>query len=577
MTLLTIRNTAAATLLLITMAGFAQTDSDLEAQRRGIEARLAQAKANAAPGDEIVSASFFLDEEITYPSDGDSPKRGDGPYSRLLVRGVTYIDGTGAPARGPVDIAIEDDRIAGIFATYPGQEAFRPASGDREIDATGMYAMPGFINSHAHTGPYSVREFSMDYIYKLWLAHGLTTVRAVGSHRGGLTWTVGQARRIASGELSGPDVLPYAFFAPSMPTSKVVSTEDARQWVRDIVKRGARGIKLHHGSPDLLRAVIEEAREAGIPTTMHHAQIATPRANVLDTARWGLTSMEHFWYGLPEALFEKQSIQRYPNYHNYEDEEHRFQGAARIWAQAAPPWSDKWNAVMDELVDLDFTISPTFAVKEATRNVKASARQEWHDEYTMPWQWRFYTISRKSHGSFFFDWTSEDEAAAAEDYRLGMTFVNEFKNRGGRVIVGSDAGYVWCLYGFCYIREFELLQEAGLSSLEIIRAATLHGAEALGIADETGSIEPGKKADLVIVGENPLDNFKVLYGTGHLRLDDQNVIQRAGGVEYTIKDGIVYDAKQLLSDVREMVRNAKEEQGIPEGALPLQGFKQAKN
>ena len=191
----------------------------------------------------------------------------------------------------------------------------------------------------------------------------------------------------------------------------------------------------------------------------------------------------------------------------------------------------------------------------------------------MPWQWRFYTISRKSHGSFFFDWTSEDEAAAAEDYRLGMTFVNEFKNRGGRVIVGSDAGYVWCLYGFCYIREFELLQEAGFSALEVLRAATLHGAETLGIADETGSIEPGKKADLVIVGENPLDNFKVLYGTGHLRLDDNNVLQRVGGVEYTIKDGIVYDAKQLLSDVREMVRKDKAAQGIPEGTLPLEGLK----
>jgi imidazolonepropionase-like amidohydrolase len=519
-----------------------------------------------------VSASFFLDEEITYPADGDSPKRGEGPYDRLVVRGVTFIDGTGAPARGPVDIVVEGDRIAAIAATYPGADAFRPATGDREIDATGMYVLPGFINSHAHTGPYSVRDFSMDYIYKLWLAHGLTTVRAVGSHRGGLTWTADQARRIASGELNGPDVLPYAFFAPSAPTSKARTPEDARQWVRDISKRGARGIKMHHGAPDLLQAVIEEANEVGIPTTMHHAQIATPRANVLDTARWGLTSMEHFWYGLPEALFENQTIQNYPNYHNYEDEEHRFQGAARIWAQAAPPWSDRWNAVMDELVDIGFTISPTFAVKEATRNVKASARQEWHDEYTMPWQWRFYTISRKSHGSFFFDWTSEDEAAAAEDYRLGMTFVNEFKNRGGRVVVGSDAGYVWCLYGFCYIREWELLQEAGFNPLEVIRAATLHGAEALYIDDETGSIEPGKKADLVIVAENPIDNFKVLYGTGHLRLDENDKLQRVGGVEYTIKDGIVYDAKQLLSDVREMVRAAKQAEGIPEGALPLEGL-----
>ncbi len=153
-----------------------------------------------------------------------------------------------------------------------------------------------------------------------------------------------------------------------------------------------------------------------------------------------------------------------------------------------------------------------------------------------------------------------------------MSFVNEFKNRGGRVVVGSDAGYVWCLYGFCYIKEFELLQEAGFTPLEVIRAATMHGAEALGIADETGTIEIGKKADLVIVAKNPLDNFKLLYGTGHLRLDENDKVQRVGGVEFTIKDGVVYNARKLLEDVRQMVRDAKDAEGIPEGALPLEGL-----
>lgn len=563
---------AALAALLLPVAGTAQ-EADIEAQRAAVEARMEAARARAKPGDEVVEATYFLADEKKFATSGTTERRGEGPYGRLVIRGVYYVDGTGAPARGPVDIVVEGDRIANIVAPYPGQDAFRPASGDREIDATGMYVLPGFINSHAHTGPYSVREIDMDYVYKLWLAHGLTTLRIVGSLHGGLTWTVDQARQIADRELDGPDMLPYAFFGPSTPTMKARTPSAARQWVRDIEKAGARGIKLHHGSPEQLKAVIEEAREVGIPTTMHHAQIASPRANVLDTARWGLSSMEHFWYGLPEALFENQSIQRYPVWHNYEDEEHRFQGAARIWAQAAPPYSEKWNSVMNELVDLDFTISPTFAVKVATRNVQAAARYEWHDEYTIPWQWKFYTISRKNHGSFFFDWTSEDEAAAAEDYRLGMTFVNEFKNRGGRVVVGSDAGYVWCLYGFCYVKELELLQEAGFSPLEAVRAATLHGAEALGIADETGTIEIGKKADLVIVDGNPLDNFKLLYGTGHLQLDENDKVQRVGGVAYTVKDGVVYNAKQLLEDVRQMVREAKEAEGIPEGVLPLEGFK----
>jgi len=67
------------------------------------------------------------------------------------------------------------------------------------------------------------------------------------------------------------------------------------------------------------------------------------------------------------------------------------------------------------------------------------------------------------------------------------------------------------------------------------------------------------QADLIIVEENPLENLKVLYGTGAVKLDDETgEVGRVGGVKWTIKDGIVYDAKQLLEDVREMVRRAKD-------------------
>ena len=61
---------------------------------------------------------------------------------------------------------------------------------------------------------------------------------------------------------------------------------------------------------------------------------------------------------------------------------------------------------------------------------------------------------------------------------LWMTFVNEYKNRGGRVTTGSDSGFIFQLYGFAYVRELELLREAGFHPLEVIRSATLNGAEA---------------------------------------------------------------------------------------------------
>ena len=142
-----------------------------------------------------------------------------------------------------------------------------------------------------------------------------------------------------------------------------------------------------------------------------------------------------------------------------------------------------------------------------------------------------------------------------------MIFLNEFKNRGGRVTAGSDSGFIYQLYGFAYVRELELLREAGFHPLEVIQSASLNGAETLGIEGLTGSVEIGKFADLIVIDENPLENLKVLYGTGAIKLDDDNNVTRVGGVKYTIKDGIVYDAKKLLKEVKNMVDLAKKEAG----------------
>ena len=114
------------------------------------------------------------------------------------------------------------------------------------------------------------------------------------------------------------------------------------------------------------------------------------------------------------------------------------------------------------------------------------------------------------------------------------------------------------LYGFGFIRELELLQEAGFHPLEAIRAATLSSAELLGLEHEVGTVERGKRADLIIVPENPLENTKSLYGTGAIRLNDEaRKAERVGGVRWTVRGGIVHDARQMLADVREMVASAR--------------------
>ena len=310
-----------------------------------------------------------------------------------------------------------------------------------------------------------------------------------------------------------------------------------------------------------MKAAIEENKKLGLKSACHHAQMSVARWNVLHSARAGLTSMEH-WYGLPEALFADKTVQHYPLDYNYQNEQHRFEEAGKLWKQAAEPYSDHWNNVMNELLNLDFTLDPTFNIYEASRDLQRARRAEWHEDYTLPSLWKFYQPSKISHGSYWHYWGTEQEVAWKENFKLWMTFINEYKNRGGRVTAGSDSGFIFQLYGFGYIRELELLREAGFHPLEVIRAATLNGAEALGVDREIGSIQIGKKADLIIIEENPLENLKVLYGTGAIKLNDQNEVIRVGGVKYTIVNGVVYDAKKLLTEVKEMVDLSKKEKNF---------------
>jgi imidazolonepropionase len=135
-----------------------------------------------------------------------------------------------------------------------------------------------------------------------------------------------------------------------------------------------------------------------------------------------------------------------------------------------------------------------------------------------------------------------------------MRFVNDYKNLGGRVCVGSDSGFMYQTYGFGLVRELELLQEAGFTPLEVLRAATTWGAELLGIEDDVGTLEVGKLADILVHDENPLNDFKLLYGTGAMRLDDPTAsVQWKRSISTVIKEGAVFDPVELLRDVEEMV------------------------
>lgn len=490
---------------------------------------------------------------------------GEGPFDRLIIRGATLINGTGAPPIGPVDIIVENNQITDIVVVgTPKLEIEsngRPTGATKEIDAHGKYVMPGIIDLHVHTGGVP-KAPEAEYVYKLWMANGITTIRGVPF--ASLEWSIHEKMRSDKNEITAPRMI--AFVRPGTGEEwkdrKILTPADAREWVRYAKTKGADGLKLGAHEPAIMEALLDEAGKLNMGSTAHLGQMGVAQMNAIDAARLGLTSMTHF-YGLFESMYNANDIQPWPDNMNYLDEQDRFGQVARQWNLIHKPGSKEWNKLIDEFLELDFFINPTMTIYSAGRDVMRARNADWHEHYTLPSLMEFFEPSRKDHGSYWYDWTTADEVAWKKYYQVWMRFLNDYKNRGGKVTVGSDSGFIYQLYGFGTILELEMLQEAGFHPLEVIRAATLHGAEEifypLKKPIEFGVIKPGMLADMIILDENPLHNMKVLYGTGAVKLNDKTgKVERVGGVEYTIKDGIIFDARQLLKDVEEMVQKAEE-------------------
>jgi len=494
------------------------------------------------------------------------PGEGMGPYDRLVIRGVTVIDGTGGVPFGPVDIVVEHDKIAEVDTVgaphVPIDPKRRPAKGTYEIDGTGMYLMPGFVDTHTHYGdPNKAPE--AEYVNKLWLAHGVTTVRGVPG--GPLDWTLHERERSNKDEIVAPHIFVYqpAFTGDGWKPQQVLTPELGREWVQFLAAKGADGVKYFGGDPEVAAAIFDEAKKHKMGTVAHLGQNYESRLNAREAVDLGLGTVTHS-YGLFESILKESTVQNYPPDQDYSDEYMRFSQVARNWDKIYPPESKQWNEFLEDLKAHHAVMNPTMTIYSANRDLMRAYTAEWHDKYTLPSLMDYYQPNRTHHGSYFYYWTTEDEVAFKNYYHVWEQMIKDYNQMGGHITTGTDAGFIYQTYGFAYIQELELLREAGLTPLEVIRSATLYGAEELmdpkGEVPNFGIIRPGKRADLVIVDQNPLENLKVLYGTGWMKLNDQTgKVERVGGIKYVVKDGIVYEPKKLLADVAAMVEKQKEE------------------
>jgi imidazolonepropionase-like amidohydrolase len=232
---------------------------------------------------------------------------GLGPFKTLAIRGVMLIDGTGAPPQGPMDIIVSGNRITAVrSAGTPGLplRQNRQPQADHEIDATGMFLMPGFVDMHVHAGG-APKNQEAEYAYKLWMAHGVTTVRGVGL--GPHDFSVREKQRSAQNAIVAPRI--YNYQRPGSGWSEggdrlarqgaAVGPVGRRQHV-DGLKLGADGARDHggaarrgeaarprqHRAPPADRRRADERDQGGAPRPRHgHALL-----RALRVAAEGLTS-----------------------------------------------------------------------------------------------------------------------------------------------------------------------------------------------------------------------------------------------------------------------------------------------
>jgi hypothetical protein len=465
-------------------------------------------------------------------------------YPRLLIHNATVIDGNGTPAAGPKDILIENNRIADVIPLDP--VALSRAGGvsavkaDAVIDATGKYVLPGLINAHAHLQEErGGKPQPIEYELNIWLACGITTVRDVGSE----TKRALELRRMsAEGEIAAPRIFVYPMFG------RIRTVEEARARVQALKQMGADGIKILGIDRDLMEAMEKEAHQLGLRIAHH---VGVEETNAWDDIAFGTTSIEH-WYGIPDAAIEGR-VQNFPSSYNYNNETDRFRYAGHLWREANP---ERLTKVLEGMVKANVAWDPTLDIYEASRDLQRAQNQPWFAEYLHPTLAEYFEPNPKNHGSYFIGWTSTDETFWKEDYRLWMAALRQFDRVGGLIGMGDDAGFIYQMYGFGLIRGMELHQEAGFHPIRIIEQATGNNAKILGQEGRLGRVRAGWMADLIVVNGNPLENLKVLYPTGVDEIQNGRAVH-TGGVEWTIKDGIVYHAPELMARVKQIVADAR--------------------
>jgi imidazolonepropionase-like amidohydrolase len=350
------------------------------------------------------------------------------------------------------------------------------------IDGGGQYLMPGLADMHVHT--WSEGDFV------LFLANGVTTVRNMWGSAQHLQWK----KRIEAGELTAPSIITAGPLMDGPPPiwegSYLVSTPDeARKAVAEQKEAGYDFVKVYNQlSLEVYDAIIGAAREHGLPVA-GHVPYDVGLEHVLESRQDCIEHLEGY-RELLEAddspVRGDMSVQNKVRRWNYVDKS-KIPAAVEATAEAG-----SWNCVT--IVVYQRLSSPAEAAKmlelPEMKYVDPLMKATWDPTQD-------YRLQKLTQEDF-------------DNIRKGIVILTELTGKlheaGGRILLGTDTPNPFVVPGFSIHTELKNLVAAGLTPYEAIKAGTRDAAEFVGQLDQWGTIAPGRRADLILVEANPLED-----------------------------------------------------------------------
>ena len=440
----------------------------------------------------------------------------DAPIALTHVTVVNVETGERLPDH---TVLVEADRIT---AVGPSAGVDVPA-GAAVVDGTGKFLIPGLWDMHAHV------LNRWDWTAPLAVASGVTGVRDMAN------WTpladVHQIRAdVAAGRTVGPRVA--AFAGPLIDGEPAIfdeylsvgTVDEARAVVDSLADGGVDLIKVYTRLPrDLFLAIVDAARRRGLPVG-GHVPLALTTAEASDAGMWSVEHAYRHRLACAEAeeeirvallrQIDAQVRRDWATYEAIEDSTFllgietyspaRCEALGRRFARNGT-WFVPTLVEMRSRFRAEEPRDPSFDSLFTQPHLRAVPRRlvaGWRDGMA-------YETGRRDYG---YDTEAEWEAAKrdrAREIETRLRMVGDLHRGGAGLLAGTDGAVAFPLVvsGYSVHEELALLVQAGLSPLEALRTATVNPARALGMADDIGTVTPGKLADLVVLDADPLEDI----------------------------------------------------------------------